>query len=77
MTGDMELLKAPLPGVVVRIFKKEGDTVKVGDVLMILEAMKMESELAAPHDGIVERILVNERDVVSEGQDLSRLNRNN
>ena len=61
-------IKAPLPGVIVKINYKIGDTIKTGDVLLILEAMKMESEMFAPFDGVIESILVKEQDTVQEGQ---------
>ncbi|SHI95673.1 Biotin-requiring enzyme [Geosporobacter subterraneus DSM 17957] len=44
---------APMPGTILDIKVKEGDTVKSGDVLVILEAMKMENEIMAPGDGKV------------------------
>ena len=62
-TGQFTL-KAPMPGLVVDIPVAPGDTVMAGDVLVILESMKMQNELKAPHDGTVTRILVNECDSV-------------
>lgn len=47
---------APMPGTVLQIEKKEGNTVKEGDLVMILEAMKMENEITAPADGIITKI---------------------
>ena len=46
-------VKAPMPGTVLDVKVKAGDTVKAGDVLCILEAMKMENEMVAPADGTV------------------------
>lgn len=63
-TGDV---KAPLPGVIISIPVKEGDTVKKGDKIVILEAMKMESELAAPVSGKILKIHKKEKAPVQEG----------
>jgi glutaconyl-CoA/methylmalonyl-CoA decarboxylase subunit gamma len=53
-------LKAPLPGLIMKIMVKEGDTVKVGDTVLIMEAMKMENNIQAEKDGIVKAIKVSE-----------------
>lgn len=50
------ILKAPMPGLVIDIPVSVGDQVSKGDVLVILESMKMQNELTAPHDGTVTRI---------------------
>ena len=44
---------APMPGTIIRIEKNIGDVVKTGDLILILEAMKMENEIVAPADGII------------------------
>lgn len=49
-------VKSPLPGTVLKVNVAVGDAVKAGDVLMIIEAMKMENEIAAPADGTVKQI---------------------
>ena len=49
-------VKSPLPGTVLKVNVSVGDAVKAGDVLMIIEAMKMENEIAAPSDGTVKQI---------------------
>ena len=49
-------LTSPMPGVVVAIPVAEGQSVKRGEVVAFLEAMKMENELRAPHDGVIRRI---------------------
>ena len=49
-------VKSPLPGTVLKVNVAVGDAVKAGDVLMIVEAMKMENEIAAPADGTVKQI---------------------
>jgi len=65
-----ETIKAPLPGVVVAIKVKEGDQVKQGDTLLILESMKMENALVAPRSGVVKRILTTLRASVQHGDPL-------
>ena len=57
-------LKAPMPGLVVAIPVREGQEVAKGDVLVILESMKMQNELRSPTDGTVVRIKVKEGDSV-------------
>jgi len=61
------VIKSPLPGVVLGIFVKVGDTVKTGQKIMLLEAMKMENNLDSDKDGKVKAILVNQGDAVMEG----------
>lgn len=46
-------IKAPMPGTVIKVNVKPGDAVKKGDVLCVLEAMKMENDIMAPSDGVV------------------------
>ncbi len=66
-----EAVKAMLPGVVTKILVKEGDSVKAGETIMILEAMKMENEVKSPKDGVVKQILVKEGDRVEAGDVLA------
>lgn len=66
-------LRAPIPGVIVNIQVKEGDKVKKGQTVIIIEAMKMQSEIAAPVDGTITKILVKERAPVQEGDLLMQL----
>lgn len=56
--ADGEIVKAPMPGIILDIKVSAGSSVKKGDILMILEAMKMENEIAAPVDGVIKQILV-------------------
>ncbi len=63
-------VKSPLPGVILEIKVKEGDTVKRGQVVAILEAMKMENNINADKDGKVTEIKVSKGDSVLEGTDL-------
>ena len=62
---------AQIAGRILSIKVKVGDTVAKGDVLLLLEAMKMENEIKSPTDGIVKDIPVKEGDRVSEGQVLA------
>jgi len=55
---------APLPGTILKMFVKEGDTVNVGDKLLIMEAMKMENEVLAEKGGTIKNIKVSESDSV-------------
>lgn len=64
---------APLAGTVAKILVAEGDAVKAGQVLLTLEAMKMETEINAPADGTVKGILVAVGDAVQGGQGLVAL----
>jgi biotin carboxyl carrier protein len=59
-------LKAPMPGMVVSIPVQEGQVVKKGDVLVILESMKMQNELRSPRDGKVARLRVKSGDRVEQ-----------
>ena len=59
---------APLPGRVLEVRVKEGTTVKTGDVLLVLEAMKMANEIRAPQDGKVSTIHVEAGTAVEKGQ---------
>ena len=68
-----ETVTAPMPGVVVALRVKAGDTVHAGQAVVVVEAMKMQNELAVAHDGVVSEVLVAERAAVSAGQPLLRL----
>lgn len=65
---------APMPGNILDVRVANGASVKSGDVLVILEAMKMENEIVAPQDGVVASINVNKGDTVEAGQTLISLN---
>ena len=60
-------VKSPLPGTVLDLFVREGDTVTAGQHLILLEAMKMENNIDAPKAGVVKGIRVKQRDAVMEG----------
>lgn len=63
-------VKSPLPGVVLEIKVSVGDTVKTGDVIMVLEAMKMENNIQADADGTVAKISVEKGASILEGAEL-------
>ncbi len=64
------VVAAPLPGNIFAIKVKEGDAVKSGDVLIIIEAMKIENEVCAPSDGVVKQIAVSKGAMVATGDTL-------
>ena len=68
-----EEITASLPGSVFKVVANVGDNVKEGDVIIILEAMKMEIEIVAPKDGVVASINVNEGQSVENGQVLATI----
>jgi biotin carboxyl carrier protein len=61
---------APMPGQIKAILVREGDKVKAGQKLLVMEAMKLENKLPATRDGVVKKILVRDGDIVSQGQEL-------
>ena len=63
-----------MPGNILDVKVKTGASVKAGDVLVILEAMKMENEIVAPQDGTVASINVNKGDTVNSGDVLVSMN---
>ncbi len=67
------VVKAPMPGLVVRVEVSEGKAVEVGEALVVVEAMKMENELRATYKGVVERIHVKAGDRVEKGAPLVTL----
>ena len=69
-TGAGGVLKAMMPGRVVRLFVKNGDTVRRGQSLLILEAMKMENEIQSPIDGTIKEVFVSPGDTVDSGAPL-------
>lgn len=61
-------IKAPMPGLILDVLVQEGDEVKEGDYLLVLEAMKMENTLTAPRDGVVKSVGVEKGQTVDKGQ---------
>jgi biotin carboxyl carrier protein len=68
--GGTGVVKAMMPGRVVRVLVAKGDAVRKGAGLMILEAMKMENEIQAPADGTVDELFVTAGQTVEAGADL-------
>lgn len=67
-------VNAPMPGSIVRVNVKPGDAVKKGDVLVVLEAMKMENDICAPADGTVATVTVAQGASVATDEVLVTLN---
>ena len=65
-----EVVKAPMPGVVLKVQVQQGQAVKAGQVLIIPEAMKMENEIVAPKDGTVAQIVAAKGATVESGAPL-------
>lgn len=65
-----ETIAAPMPGNIIRVDVNQGDTVKAGQILVILEAMKMENEIVAPKDGTVAQVVTSKGSVVDTGAPL-------
>ena len=70
-SANGEKVTSPLPGVILDIAVKEGDSVKKGDKVCILEAMKMENVIEATADGVIKEIRVKKSDSVLEGDVLA------
>ena len=66
-SGSGSGLRSPLPGTILELMVKAGDPVKIGQTVLILEAMKMENNIDADKDGIIENINVKAGDSVLEG----------
>lgn len=72
-TGSGEVIEAPMPGTIVNIMVKNGDQVKKGQVVAMLEAMKMENEIVAPVDGTVVSVDVEKGQNVNLGDSLVQI----
>jgi len=70
---DNSIIDAFIPGTIRKIYVSEGQRVKRGDKLLVLEAMKMKNDIVAPVNAIVKSIKVNENEVVSKNQLLIEL----
>ena len=70
VTGAGEAVSAPMPGTILKVNVSVGQAVKAGDVLCVLEAMKMENDIAAPKDGTVTQVVVNKGASVATGDAL-------
>ncbi len=65
-----ETVASPMPGNILRVEVNQGDTVKAGQLLIVLEAMKMENEIVAPKDGTVVQVVTSKGSVVETGAPL-------
>ena len=65
VTGSGEKMLAPMPGTINKVAVKEGQSVKKGDVVVVLEAMKMENDIVAPRDGVVSGLIAQGKNVQS------------
>ena len=70
VTGAGEAVDSPMPGNILKVNVTAGQAVKAGDVLVVLEAMKMENEIMAPKDGTVTQVLVSKGSTVDTGAPL-------
>lgn len=68
--GPGEVVAAPMPGNILKVCCTQGAAVKAGDVLIVLEAMKMENEILSPRDGTVSQIVTGKGSVVDTGAPL-------
>jgi biotin carboxyl carrier protein len=70
VSAGQEVIESPMPGNIWKVLVAEGDIVKVGQTLVILEAMKMENELVSPIDGKVTKVMTTEGAIVNTGDKL-------
>ena len=71
-SNKVQEIKAPMPGLVLKVMVEEGTAVKKGDNLLVLEAMKMENILKSPTDGTVSKVLVTQGDKTEKNAVLIR-----
>ena len=67
-SGSLKEIKAPMPGLILDLKVAPGDIVKKGDVVLILEAMKMENSIKSPGDGVVKEVKVSLKQSVEKNQ---------
>ena len=70
-TAGGEKVVSPMPGTILKVNVSQGQAVKAGDVLLVLEAMKMENDIVAPVDGTVKQLLVSKGSTVDTDQVLA------
>ena len=70
VASSPDAVKCPLPGTIMSIAVKEGDTVKKGDKVAVLEDMKMENDIRSDKSGTVKKVLVSVGDTLLEGSDI-------
>ena len=71
--SDPKLILSYIPGTIIDILTKEGEEIKTGDDLLVLDSMKMKNRIKCSRDGIIEKIEVKKGDKVSKGTVLIRL----
>ena len=71
--GSGKAITSPLPGVIIEVSVKEGQAVKAGQKVAVIEAMKMENEIQATSDGTVTAVLVHKGDSVLEGAEIVKI----
>lgn len=64
ITGAGEVVRSPMPGTIIKVNVTAGQAIKEGDVLVILEAMKMENEIMAPRSGVISQVIVSKGSTV-------------
>ena len=70
VTGSGEMVAAPMPGTILKVNVTQGQAVKEGDILCVLEAMKMENDIVAPKSGTVTQVVTSKGASVSSGDPL-------
>ena len=70
VTGKGDTVEAPMPGTIVNVLVKEGQKVNAGDVVVIIEAMKMENEIMAPKNGTITQVVTQQGAKVETGTPL-------
>jgi acetyl-CoA/propionyl-CoA carboxylase, biotin carboxylase, biotin carboxyl carrier protein len=71
--GGVDVVRSPMQGTVLKVSVTAGEEVEPGQVLVVVEAMKMENEIVARHSGAAESVAVAEGDQVTSGQELLRI----
>jgi biotin carboxyl carrier protein len=74
VSGSGTAVKAPMPGTILKVNVTAGQSVKAGDIMFILEAMKMENEIVAPSDGTVSQVVAAKSSSVATDDVLAYLN---
>jgi len=74
---DPRKVLAFIPGTIVDVLTKKGKKVNEGDVLLVLEAMKMRNTVVAPHDGTVTKLHVKKNDIVAKGKLMLEIEKGN
>lgn len=70
-TGEVRTVVSPLPGVVLDVFVSEGQRVKKGTRIAVIEAMKMENDILSPRDGTVTSVSIRKGDSILEGSEIA------